>query len=115
MCDVLKTAKHDLTQYRVWKLEIDHIEQILTHQTPRGGCLSEIKSRKRELLAQCYEMERRINQLPPFERTILFEWYVCNTPWQEIADKLGCSLQQTDEIHRRALKLYHMNVPIAGE
>lgn len=114
MCDILKISNRELMQYRLWKAEIAHIQQLLARQPVKGKSIENLISRKWELLAQCYELEHRIEQLPPFERTILFEWYVCNTPWQEIVDKLGCSLKQTDELHRRALKLYHMNVPFAG-
>jgi len=104
----------ELHQYRLWKAEICQIDCELPSRKKRRLRSDALHLRKQELLAQCYEMEHRISLLPPFECTVLIERYINEADWQEIADKLGCSREQTEWIHQRALRLYQRNVPFAG-
>ena len=111
-------AMHDmdceLLQYHLWKAEIRQINCKLPASKVQRFRNDALHLRKQELLAQCYEMEHRISLLPPFECTVLIERYINEADWQEIADKLGCSRDQTEWIHQRALRLYQRNVPFAG-
>ena len=38
-------------------------------------------------------------------RSVLEQRYLCYKPWQDIAEKMGCSERQVYNIHRKGLQL----------
>lgn len=110
MDDIFHMAKRELLQYRYWLSEMHEIQKEL------DGCASpsafeetiqsNLRSRMRALSAQCYILEHKIDQLPLLEKEVLRHRYISGFVWEDIAEKLGCDLEQTERTHQKALKLY---------
>lgn len=100
-----KAVQDELLLYSLWSVEQQALDQL-----PVSGVddqkQSDLRQQSLYAAARCAAIESTISRLPPFERAVLQEYYICGSGLDEIAEKLGCSRETADQLHDRALSLY---------
>lgn len=119
---IKKELEHDKDMLKELRQNLDGLKAIQLSEKVQGGKIpddSEMVARMDKII----ELEKKINfkmcSLIDFknellkklqaiedsdERMLLEKRYILNEKWEEIAEKLYCSLSQVHRVHRRALK-----------
>ena len=98
-------AAAELLSCRIWMEEIFRISRQLA-EPKYAGQRYRLLWRRQQLVRRCLAINRRLNTMPPLEGRLLRCRYIQKKIWPAVAETLGCSQEQADWLHKRALLLY---------